>query len=121
MAVAGGPAGPVLARPVFAFKTVHAQLINNKHKPIIIIPITSAVHAVHVCTCMQRAERVTAIAINTSMHETCNINLVTIGMSTPTSVPSVQDIPDKPHQPSANYKFPKQTFVTSYSVDCKAK
>ena len=32
MAVASGPAGPVLAGPVsvFAFKTGHAQMINNK-------------------------------------------------------------------------------------------
>ena len=33
-------------------------------------------------------------------------------MSTATtaSEPTAQDIPDKPHQPSANYKFPKRTF-----------
>ena len=30
--------------------------------------------------------------------------------ATPASVPTVQDIPDKLHQPSANYKFPKRTF-----------
>ena len=35
LAVASGPAGPVLAGPVFEFnfKTAHAQMINN-HKPI---------------------------------------------------------------------------------------
>ena len=31
-------------------------------------------------------------------------------MATPAAVPTVQDIPDKPHQPSASYKFPKRTF-----------
>ena len=30
--------------------------------------------------------------------------------ATPASVPVAQDILDKPHQPSANYKFSKQTF-----------
>ena len=41
------------------------------------------------------------------------LSLVEIhAMSTlpPASVPMAQDIPDKPHQPSANYKFPKRTF-----------
>ena len=31
-------------------------------------------------------------------------------MSASASVPTVQNIPDKPHQPSANYNFPKRTF-----------
>ena len=30
--------------------------------------------------------------------------------ATPASVPIAQDIPDKPHQPSANYKLPKRTL-----------
>ena len=31
-------------------------------------------------------------------------------MATPASVLTVEDIPKKPHQPPASYKFPKRTF-----------
>ena len=33
-----------------------------------------------------------------------------VNMATPASVLTVEDVPEKPHQPPANYKFPKQTF-----------